>query len=92
MAAPVDDAAVEAVAARYPHLTVVVDLRGEPQRGAPTLGVDVVRLPDLFQSAQQATERAAARIAAARRDILQRSQAHAHRDELHPFGWDDLCA
>ena len=34
----------------------------------------------------------AALIAAARRDIQARSQALAHRDELHPFGWDDLCA
>ena len=92
VAAPVEGSVVASVAARYPRLTGIVDLRGEPDAKLPPLGVEVVRLPDLFRAAQQATERAAVRIAAARHDILQRSQAHAHRDELHPFGWDDLCA
>ena len=92
VAAPVEGGVIAAVAARYTRLAVIVDLRGETDGDVALPGVDVVSLPDLFTSAQQATDRASARLAAARSDILQRSRAYAHRDELHPFGWDDLCA
>jgi hypothetical protein len=31
-------------------------------------------------------------VAAARTDIAALGRAYADRDELRPFGWDDLCA
>jgi glutamyl-tRNA reductase len=92
VAAPVDASVVARVAAVYGRLFGLIDLRGEPNDGLPALDVPIVRLPDLFRASHQASERAAVRIAAARRDIRARSHALAHRDELHPFGWDDLCA
>jgi glutamyl-tRNA reductase len=92
VAAPVASDRVAYVASRYATLRGVLDLRGEPTGPLPGLGVPVVGLHDLFQSAQQAADRAAIRVDAARREIHRRSAALARRDELHPFGWDDLCA
>jgi glutamyl-tRNA reductase len=92
VAAPVEGDRVAHVAARYSDLRGVIDLRGEPADALPSLGVPVISLRDLFYSAQQAADRAAVRVEAARREIRRRSAALVRRDELHPFGWDDLCA
>ena len=92
VAAPVASDRIAFAASRYADLRGVIDLRGEPADPLPALGVPVIGLPDLFQSAQQAADRAAIRVDAARREIHRRSAAVARRDELHPFGWDDLCA
>lgn len=92
VAAPVGADVIARVAAVYTDLRALIDLRGGPEADLPRLLVPVVTLSDLFRASRQASDRAAVRIAAARRDIQARSQALAHRDELHPFGWDDLCA
>jgi glutamyl-tRNA reductase len=92
IAAPVPSDVVDRVAARYPTLQFVVDLRGE--MGSDPLHVDapVVTLQDLFDQMEAANKFAASRVAAARSEIAARSRQYALREELRPFGWDDLCA
>ncbi len=51
----------------------------------------LITLEDLFREATNLGP-GADRIAAARREIRELSRAFAERDELRPFGWDDLCA
>jgi glutamyl-tRNA reductase len=92
IAAPVPSAIIARVASRYPGLACVIDLRGELGAEPLRVPVPVVTLQDLFAQ-MRATHGAAARhVEAARAEIVSRSRRYALRDELRPFGWDDLCA
>jgi hypothetical protein len=51
-----------------------------------------VTLDDLFVEARDASTVSMSRLSAARRDVSDLGQTYARREELHPFGWDDLCA
>jgi glutamyl-tRNA reductase len=92
VAAPVSTAVIEAVAARYPTLRRVIDLRADVGDRALTSGCEVIALRDLFARMHDQHASALPRIEAARHDIAWRTRQYELRDELRPFGWDDLCA
>jgi glutamyl-tRNA reductase len=92
VAAPVASDVVDRVAARYTDLHCVIDLRGELGSGPLHVKARVITLHDLFARMSAATGVAARHVEAARADIASRSRRYELRDELRPFGWDDLCA
>jgi glutamyl-tRNA reductase len=92
IAAPVPSPIVDRVAACYPSLACAIDLRGELDTAPLHVDAPVITLHDLFAQ-MRATHGTAARLVdAARSEILSRSRRYELRDELRPFGWDDLCA
>jgi glutamyl-tRNA reductase len=92
VAAPVASSVVDRVATRYDALRSVIDLRGELGLAALHVAAPVVTLQHLFDQMAAANGSASPRVEAARRDIASRSRRYELRDELRPFGWDDLCA
>lgn len=92
IAAPVPSDVVERVAARYAGLRSVIDLRAELSTGPLDVGAPVITLQDLFAQMDAANVFASRHVEAARADIARRSRLFEFRDELRPFGWDDLCA
>jgi glutamyl-tRNA reductase len=92
VAAPVSSGVVDRVAARYGALRSVIDLRGELGLAALQVAAPIITLQDLFARMAAASGSASHRIEAARVDIASRSRRYELRDELRPFGWDDLCA
>ncbi|MFI5177320.1 MAG: hypothetical protein ACHQO8_02085 [Vicinamibacterales bacterium] len=92
VAAPVPSDVVRLVARRYPSLQRVIDLRAEFGDGPLDLPVPVVTLHNLFAQMNAANVFASRHVEAARADIARRSRLYEFRDELRPFGWDDLCA
>lgn len=90
IAAPAPSNIVERVAARYAGLRSVIDLRAE--RTNLDVGAPVITLQDLFVQMDAASAFALRHVEAARADIARRSRLFEFRDELRPFGWDDLCA
>lgn len=91
VAAPVPQSAVNALTACYPRLWEIIDLRGRHEWVSVPADCRLITLDDLFSEARVCGP-GAARIDAARRDIRELSRAFAQRDELRPFGWDDLWA
>jgi glutamyl-tRNA reductase len=92
VAAPVSPDVVEAVARRYTNLRRVIVLRAVVGDRPLALACEVVALQDLFARMHDQHASALPRIAAARKDIAWRTRQYELRDELRPFGWDDLCA
>jgi glutamyl-tRNA reductase len=92
IAAPVPSDVVHQVAGRYTSLQCVIDLRAELGSGPLDLPVPVVTLQNLFAQMNAANVFASRHVEAARADIARRSRLYEFRDELRPFGWDDLCA
>lgn len=93
VAAPVPRDTIARVASRYADLTRLIDLRAERDGGEPPLpGIAVTTLEDLFADMTAARTRTAAQVDAARQEIARRSRQFGLRDDLRPFGWDDLCA
>jgi glutamyl-tRNA reductase len=92
VAAPASRETIESVAARYRRLTRLLDLRAERDEVLAIDGVPVTTLEDLFADMNAARTRAAAQVDAARQEIARRSRQFGLRDDLRPFGWDDLCA
>ena len=92
IAAPVASDVVDRVASCYGGLVCVIDLRGELDIAPLRVGVPVVTLQDLFAQMRASHGSAAHHIDAARTEIASRSRRYELRDELRPFGWDDLCA
>jgi glutamyl-tRNA reductase len=92
IAAPVSTAIVERVAACYGGLVCVIDLRGELDAAPLRISVPVITLQDLFAQMRATHGSAARHVEAARAEIASRSRRFELRDELRPFGWDDLCA
>ena len=91
LAAPVPQTDIDALARCYPRILEVIDLRGRHERQPLPGGCRLITLDDLFREAAHLGP-GAGRIASARREIRELSLAFANRDELRPFGWDDLCA
>jgi hypothetical protein len=83
---------IDRVAAAYPALQCVIDLRGEFGSAPLHVGAPVITLQALFASMSAAHGSAARQVDAARAEIASRSRRYELRDELRPFGWDDLCA
>jgi len=92
VAAPVSADVIEAVATRYPNVRRVIDLRADVGNRALAVGCEVIALRDLFARMHDQQASALLRIDAARKDIASRTRQYELRDELRPFGWDDLCA
>ena len=93
IAAPASREDLDAVAACYPGLESVIDLRAERERTPLALGpaVGLVTLDDLFADAGGESI-GVERVRAARADAARLGDAYASQEELHPFGWDDVCA
>jgi glutamyl-tRNA reductase len=91
VAAPVAATEVEGVAACYPGLEEIIDLRGTIDRDSIGVGCRRTTLDDLFRAARPSGP-SSDWIAAAREEIRLLSQAFDRRDAMRPFGWDDLCA
>ena len=70
----------------------MIDLRADIGDRPLELTCEVVTLQDLFARMHDQHASALPRIAAARKDIAWRTRQYELRDELRPFGWDDLCA
>jgi glutamyl-tRNA reductase len=92
IAAPVPSSTIDRVASCYGGLVCVIDMRGELGAAPLRVPVPVVTLQDLFAQMRETHGSAARRVEAARAEILSRSRRYELRDELRPFGWDDLCA
>jgi len=92
IAAPVPSEVVDHVAACYRGLLSIIDLRGELGIAPLRTAVPLISLQDLFTQMSAASGCARRHVEAARADIASRSRRYELRDELRPFGWDDLCA
>ncbi len=92
IAAPASQSDLLAVAACYSQVREIIDLRASDERSAFADGAHVATLDDLFVEARSVSTAPVSRLSAARRDISSLGQAYGRREELRPFGWDDLCA
>lgn len=92
VAAPVSNEAVEQIARGYPRLLRVIDLRSAAERQPFPAGLEVVTLDAIFAAVEASAAASGARLARARRDIAELAVAFERRQQLRPFGWDDLCA
>ena len=76
----------------------ILDLRGEsvtdPLTPVAAAGSrrEVTALAELFAEIRSRRRDAGARVASARREIAKRARSYAGREQLRPFGWEDLCA
>lgn len=91
IAAPASQSDLLAVAACYPQVREIIDLRAAHERSAFAGDAHVTTLDDLFVEACSLRTTPVSRLDAARHDISSLGQAYGRREELHPFGWDDLC-
>jgi len=92
IAAPAASTDLHRIAAGYPQLVAIVDLRSADDRTPLASAAPTTTLDDLFAEAGADLAPAAGRVAAARNEIAALGRAYVNRDELRPFGWDDLCA
>lgn len=94
IAAPASQADLLAVAACYSQVREIIDLRASDERSPFALNLDapVTTLDDLFVEARNVSTTPVSRLSAARREISRLGQAYGRRVEVHPFGWDDVCA
>jgi hypothetical protein len=92
VAAPARSADLDRIAAGYPGLVRVIDLRAADERTPLAVKAPALTLDDLFADASIDARVASRPVAAARAEIAALGRAYANRDELRPFGWDDLCA
>ena len=92
IAAPIGEDVVRRLTGCYADLACIIDLREGAPAPVTGPGVTVVTLADVFADAEQARARAASAVQAARADVARRADAWARREELRPFGWEDLCA
>jgi glutamyl-tRNA reductase len=91
IAAPASPGDVAAVVRAYPALSEVIDLRAADEVSPIARAVPVVTLAALF-SAIDEPESSPPGVRSALDEIQRLAQDYVHRQELHPFGWDDLCA
>jgi glutamyl-tRNA reductase len=92
IAAPAPSSTVARAAAAYRGLSRVVDLRAEAEADPLVVPVSTITLRDLFTLMDDANRFLLTQIEAARAEIADRSRRYEQRDEVRPFGWDDLCA
>lgn len=91
VAAPVDGAVIAEVAATYPTLSRIIDLRAADEVTPLPDGVPTQTLTDVFADSQT-TEASRTKLDAARAAAAHCGRRFDAREELHPFGWEDLCA
>lgn len=92
VAAPVDSCTIARVARRYPNLRRVIDLRAEAERTPIDAAAPVVTLGEIFVNTSGHDDGEVLQVREARRMARQCGKRFDTREELHPFGWDDLCA
>lgn len=92
IAAPAPSSTIARVAAAYRGLTRVVDLRAEAEADPVPGPAATITLRGLFARMDDAGRFVQARVEAARAEIADRSRRYEVRDEVRPFGWEDLCA
>jgi glutamyl-tRNA reductase len=92
VAAPLSSEEIARVATQYTTLLRIIDLRSVADATPIPAAVPIVTLDDVFTDESDARAHSATHIDAARAEIVRRSCAYAKREELHPFGWEDLCA
>jgi glutamyl-tRNA reductase len=92
IAAPVPTQMVARIAAHYPGLRRIIDLRADLGDGPIDVAAPVVSLQTLFAEMEASQNSAAPQLEAARTEIAWRSRQYELRDETRPFGWEDLCA
>jgi hypothetical protein len=91
VAAPIDEPDLNTIVCRYPGLVRVIDLRAADQQTPIDSRIPLVTLAQLL--AESSSTAATASVpAAAAAEVRRRARAFASREELRPFGWDDLCA
>jgi glutamyl-tRNA reductase len=91
IAAPVDAEAIAIVAAAYPALCRIIDLRAADESTPLPAGVPARTLTDVFADARP-TGATRVKVDAARAAAARCGRRFDTREELHPFGWEDLCA
>ena len=92
VAAPVDSCTIARVARHYPNLHRIIDLRADAERTAIDAAAPVVTLQDIFASPSDDGSSGTPQVREARLMAQQCGRRFDSREELHPFGWDDLCA
>ena len=90
VAAPAPSSTIVRVAGAYRGLVRVIDLRAGSD--PLVLAVPTITLRDLFAHADEASRCVVAQMEAARTAIDACGRRYEQRDEVRPFGWDDLCA
>jgi glutamyl-tRNA reductase len=91
VAAPIAAADLERIIRRYDSVSEVIDLRARDVCGSGVCGARTITLDDVFATVGTSAD-AAARVDAARVEVRRLADAFGTREELRPFGWDDLCA
>jgi glutamyl-tRNA reductase len=94
VAAPIGEHDLNAIARHYPCVSRLIDLRAADQETPIEASVPVVTLSMLLaEGSTMASAGSNASVpAAASAEVRRRARAFACREELRPFGWDDLCA
>ena len=92
VAAPAPASAIARVAAAYHDLVRVIDLRAEAETDPVRLPIATMTLRDLFASMDGADRGVLEKVDAARAEIVERSRRYGSREEIRPFGWEDVCA
>ncbi len=92
IAAPVGSDDLERVLSCYTSVSNIVDLRSSDHQTPIACDAPVVLLGDILAEAARGDFGGAPRVRAARADIHDLAKAFVVREELRPFGWDDVCA
>ena len=91
IAAPVDSSAIVAVAAAYPRIARIIDLRADAESKPLPAGASALTLQEVFAKARSA-ESESSEVAAARLAAAECGRRFETREDVRPFGWEDLCA
>ena len=93
VAAPIDERDLNVIVCRYRYVVRIIDLRAGDQQTPIAADAPVLPLSALLaEGAAMASAATALVPAAAAAEVRRRACAFASREELRPFGWDDLCA
>jgi glutamyl-tRNA reductase len=92
VAAPVGSTDLSRVISCYKQVDTIVDLRSSDQQTPIDCGSNVILLGDLLAEAARTDAGGAPRVRAARADIRDLAESFVDREQVRPFGWDDVCA
>jgi glutamyl-tRNA reductase len=92
IAAPIGAHDLNKVLGCYESIDNVIDLRSSDHQTPVVTDAPVVLLGDILAEAARSEFAGAPIVRAARADIYDLAQAFVGREELRPFGWDDVCA
>jgi glutamyl-tRNA reductase len=93
VAAPVGEHDLNAIIGHYPCVSRLIDLRAADQQTPIASSIPVVTLSMLLAEGSRTPAATITCVPeAASAEVRRRARAFASREELRPFGWDDLCA